>query len=125
MDFTVANAWDAAEMRYAAVDAPAARFNVSLLRTLRPRWEQAVCPDTSMFTLPFTRPDATGYKADERVEILVEADDRVRMALVRQAPRRGAARQAGPVRVTGDYTRLENALPAVEALLLQLAEPSA
>ena len=78
-----------------------------------------------MFTLLFTRPGTTGYEADERVEVLLEDDDRVRMALVRHVPRRGQTRPAGHVTVAGDFTRPENALPAVEALLLQLADPDA
>jgi hypothetical protein len=116
-------AWDAAMRRYADMDNGTARFNVNLLDTLRSRWAQVVRPDTSMFTLQFTRPGTKGYDADERVEVLVEAADRVMMRLVRQVPRRGESRPVGPVTVTGDYTKPENALPAVEALLYQIADP--
>jgi len=124
--FDLPSAWTAATQRYADTDNPTARFNVHLLEALRPRWEEAVRPDTSMFTLLFSRPNTTGYKADERVEVLLEAEGRVRMALVRQVPRRNESRPAGPVTVTGDYTEPQNALPAVEALLHQLSdlEPS-
>jgi hypothetical protein len=121
--YDLASAWDAAEARYSDMNAPVARFNTALLQALRPGWGEAVRPDTSMFTLLFTRPGIAGYEADERVEVLVEAKDRVRMALVRQVPRRGESRPAGPVTVTGDYTDPENALPAVEALLFQLGDP--
>ena len=75
----------------------------------------------SMFTLLFTRPEATGYEFDERVEVLMEHSDRVRVALVRMAPRRGESRPAGPVTATGDFVKPANAQPAVEALLHQLA----
>lgn len=118
-------AWDAALERYREV--PAARFNVTLLEQLRPRWEQVVCPRTSMFRLLFIRAGTAGnpYEADARVqvELEVDRDERVRMEFVRQVPRRGETRPAGPVTVTGDFTRPENALPAVEALLYQLATP--
>ncbi len=125
MDSDLADVWDATESRYEDIDAPVARFNVGLLQALRPRWGKTIRPDTSMFTLLCTRPDTTGYTADERVEVQMEADDRVRVALVRQVPRRGETRPPGPVTVTGDCTRPENALRAVESLLFQLAEPSA
>jgi hypothetical protein len=118
-------AWDAALARYRDAEAPAASFNVALLKALRARWGLTLRPDTSMFSLLFTRPATTGYHADGRVEVLFEDDSRVRMALVRQVPRRGESRPAGRVTVTGDYTRPENALPAVEALLLQLTDPTA
>ncbi|WP_028047273.1 hypothetical protein [Cellulomonas sp. URHE0023] len=117
------DAWDKALDRYADLDAAAARFNVTLLEMLRPRWESSVRPDTSMFMLLFTRPEVTGYHFDERVEVIVEAADRVRLAFVRNAPRRGEVLPAGPVTVTGDYTRPANAMQAVEALLFQLASP--
>jgi hypothetical protein len=45
------------------------------------------------------------------------------MVLVRDALRISPAASGGPWTVTGDITRPENALPAVEALLLQLADP--
>ena len=118
-------AWDGAATRYRDVEGPAAAFNVALLMALQPRWGSVLQPDTSMFRLLFTRPGTTYYDADERVEVLFETDNRVRMALTRRVPRRGESRPAGPVTVTGDYTRPENALPAVEALLLQLADPDA
>jgi hypothetical protein len=118
-------AWDAAIDHYRDVNAPVATFNIGLLEALRPRWASVVRPDTSMFTLLFTHPGTTGYKADERVEVLLEEEDRVRMALVRHVPRRGETRPAGPVTISGDFTRRDNALPAVEALLFQLADPDA
>lgn len=76
-----------------------------------------------MFALFFTRPEATGYNFDERVEVLMEADQRVRIALVRNVPGRGGGRPVGPVTVTGDYTAPNNAKAAVESLLYQLADP--
>lgn len=116
----LAAAWDVAEARYSEMDAPVARFNVALLRELRPRWEAVVRPDTSMFTVLFTRPGILAYGADELVEVLVEAEDRVRMALIREVPRREESGPAGPMTVTGDFTKPENAVPAVEALLFQI-----
>jgi hypothetical protein len=104
------------------MDNSTARFNVGLLNALRPRWVETVRPDTSMFTLQFTRPDTTGYRADERVDVLFETEGKVSMQLVRQVPRRGESRIAGPVTVTGDYTKPDNAISAVEALLHQLAD---
>lgn len=122
-DDRLREAWDAALDRYRELDNWAAQFDVTLLEQLRGRWEHTVRPDTSMFRLLFTRPGSTGYHFDECVEVEPEASNRVRMALVRQVPRRGEKTPAGPVTVTADYTRPENALPAVEALLLQLADP--
>lgn len=116
-------AWDAALDRYRELDNWAAQLNVTLLEQLQGRWGHAVRPDTSMFRLLFTRPGSTGYHFDERVEVEPEPGGRVRMAFVRQVPRRGETTPVGPVTVTADYTRPENALPAVEALLLQLADP--
>jgi len=77
-----------------------------------------------MFMLLFTRPGETGYEFNERVEVLWEAEDRIRLALVRDVPRRGLERPGGRVTVAGDFTTPENVLPAVEALLLQLATPA-
>ena len=62
---------------------PAAQFNVTLLESLRPRWEARARPDSSMHVLLFTRFGATGYEYDERVEVSREADDRVRVVLRR------------------------------------------
>lgn len=45
------------------------------------------------------------------------------MALVRDVPRTSLAKPGGLVVVTGDFTRPENARPAVEALVYQLADP--
>ena len=94
---------------------------MSLLEALRPQWEARVRPDTSMFTLLFTRPGSTGYSYDESVQVLVEAEERVAVTLVRMAPRRGEVRPSGPVVVTGDHARPENAQRVVEAFLMQLA----
>lgn len=110
--------------RYRDLQWPAAQFNVSLLEQLRPRWEQAVRPDTSMWMLLFTRPGVTGYRFGERVEVLLESAELVRMAFVRQVPRRSESEPGGLITVTGDFTKPENALPALEALLYQLATPA-
>lgn len=119
-------AWDGALDRQQDFDAPsAAEFNIALLKALRPRWGPVVRPDYFMFRLLFTRPGSTGYSFDERVEVEAELDGRISMSLVRCVPRRGESRPAGLVTVAGDYTRPENALPAIEALLLQLADPDA
>lgn len=118
-----AAAWLRAHARYADMDNPTARFNTQLLEALRPRWQSVVRPDTSMFTLLFTRPDRTGYDYDERVSVLFESADRVRIEFERTVARRGEDRLAGPITVAGDFTRPENAYPAVEAMLLQLQEP--
>jgi len=112
--------WNAVRARYADMDNMTARFNVTLLDALLASWAETVRPDTSMFTVLFTLPGQSGYEFHERVEVLMDAHDRVRMALVRQVPRRGGGRIVGSVTVTGDYTQPENALPAVEALLYQL-----
>jgi hypothetical protein len=120
---TLGEAWDHAHQRYADIDADVAAFNTALLAALRDRWEQAVRPDTSMFTLLFTRPGETGDRFTERVEVEWQGPSRVAMVLVRDAPRISPAASGGPWTVTGDMTRPENALPAVEALLLQLADP--
>jgi len=117
-------AWDVAIGRYRSSDVPAARQNVGLLDALHARWGRVVRPDTSMFMLLFTRPGETGYEFNERVEVLWEAEDRIRLALVRDVPRRGLERPGGRVTVAGDFTTPENVLPAVEALLLQLATPA-
>jgi hypothetical protein len=70
-------AWDAALDRYRGIEGDVSRFNVGLLQALRPRWGDAVRPDTSMFRILFTRPNTTGYEADERVEVEVEPGDRI------------------------------------------------
>ena len=98
-------------------------FNVSLLRALQPRWSQVVRPDASMMTVLFTLPDETGYEFTERVQVRYRSADRVEMSLVRDVPRTSLAKPGGRAVVTGDFTRPENALPAVEALLYQLADP--
>lgn len=115
------DAWDVAIDRYRDLTSPPAAFNVGLLDWLRPHWKARVRPSTSMFTLEFTRYGSTGYSYDERVDVLFEAADRVRVSLVRRVPRRGESRPAGPVVVTGDFVRPENAGPVVESFLLQLA----
>jgi hypothetical protein len=113
-------AWDAARDRYDSMDNDWARFNVALLTALRVRWESRVRPDTSMFTLLFTRPNETGYRFTERVRVEYEPD-RVAMSLERDLPRQSLSQSGGLVVVAGDFTRPENAIPAVEALLYQLA----
>lgn len=118
-------AWDAAEARYREIPAAPARFNAELLRQLRRCWSEAIRPDTSMFQLLFTRPDETGYHFTERVQVTWKSEQVIEMALVRDVPRVGLASAGGLVLVTGDFTAPERALPAVEALLLQLAEPPA
>jgi hypothetical protein len=116
-------AWDTAHQRYADIDADVAAFNTALLAALRDRWGQSVRPDTSMFILLFTRPGETGFRFTERVEVEWQGQSRVRMVLVRDVPRISPAANGGQWTVTGDIARPENALPAVEALLLQLADP--
>lgn len=76
-----------------------------------------------MLTLLFTRPDETGYRFTERVEVVMEEPDRIRMSLVREVPRRGLDQPGGRTTVAGDFTRPENVVSAVEALLHQLADP--
>jgi hypothetical protein len=98
---------------------------MSLLESLRPQWEDRVRPDMSMFKLLFTRPGSTGYSFDERVEVLVEAEDRVGVRLARMMPRRGKDQAAGPVVIAGDYARLENAHQVVVAFLMQHADADA
>lgn len=109
---------------YAETHANAA-FSASLLRDLRERWEPRVRVTTSHFDLLFTRPGhrPLAGQPGEAVQVRLLTEDRVEMLLLRAVPRRGETRAAGPVTVTGDFTRPDNALPAVEALLLQLAEP--
>jgi len=119
----LALAWDAALARSRETSHAQAIFNVELLEQLRPRWESSVRPDTSMWTLLFTVPDETGYRFTNRVEVAWQASDRVSMSLVVDRPQRSLTEPGGRAVVTGDFTRPENALPAVEALLWQLAEP--
>lgn len=118
-------AWDAADRRFGSMGYPAATLMRDLLAQLRPRWEASVRPDSSMATLLFTRPGETGYRFSERVEVAVEAEGRVRMALVREIPRAGLDKVGGRQTVAGDFTQPANMAPAVEALLHQLATPSA
>lgn len=120
----LALAWDAALARNRETSHAQAIFNVDLLEQLRPRWEASVRPDTSMWTLLFTLPDETGYRFTNRIEVAWQAPDRVSMSLVTDRPRRSLTEPGGRAVVTGDFTRPENALPTVEALLWQLAEPS-
>lgn len=74
-----------------------------------------------MFRVIVTRYGETGYEYSVRVEVDYEAQDRIRVALARQVPRRGEQRAAGPVIISGDFARPENAAVVVESLLLQLA----
>lgn len=113
--------WDAALDSFRGITNAAAQFNVELLEQLRPRWNVGVRPDTSMFRVLFTRYGATGHEFDERVEVLYETPDRVRVAFVRLVPRRGETRPAGRVVVAGDLVRPENAGPVVESFLMQLS----
>lgn len=113
--------WDAVLNRYRDLATDAATFNVFLLEQLRPTWQAHVRPDTSMFTLLFTRHGETGYDFHERVEVNYETPDRVRLAFARQAPRRAGQRSIGPVVVTGDFARPENAPAVVENFLMQLS----
>ena len=110
-------------VRYSTVDGPVGEFNVNLLRALQHRWSHVVRPDTSMTTVLFTRSGETGYDFTERVRVTYQRSDQVEMALERDLPRTSLAKHGGRVVVTGDFTRPENALPAVEALLYQLADP--
>lgn len=123
----VGASWDACEERYARAENELGRFNVALLRSLRPRWETAVRPSTWMYKIIFTRANATWYPLEKAGEwVAVEhrlGEDVVEMALWRMAPRRGDPKPIGPVVVTGDFTRERNVGPALEALLVQLAGP--
>jgi hypothetical protein len=119
----LARAWDGAIERYIGLEFASATFNVGLLTSLRPRWQAAVSPDTSMFRLLFNRPGETFFGFTERVHVEWRTGERVEMALVRMVPRASGGVPLGPVIVTGDFTRPLNALPAVEALLYQLADP--
>ena len=123
----LAEAWDAAVARYASMNPchELSWFNVDLLVALRPRWGTQLRVDTGMFRLLFTRPHEHHYDEStaESVQVEREDDDRVRMALIRRVPRRALDQPGGSLVVTGDFTRPENALPAVEALLSQIAEP--
>jgi len=78
-----------------------------------------------MFQLLFTRPDETGNHFTERVQVTWKSEQVIEMALVRDVPRVGLDQAGGLVHVTADFTAPERALAAVEALLLQLAEPAA
>lgn len=103
---------------------PTAALSANLLRQLRGRWGSRLRVTTSHFDLCFTRPAEHPYPmASEEVLVRLLKQDRVEVSLRRSVPRRGESRPAGPVTVAGDFTRPQNALPAVEALLLQLAEP--
>jgi hypothetical protein len=119
-DSALPAAWDAARDRYGAMDNERARFNVELLTALRTRWESKVRPDTSMFTLLFTRPNETGYRFTERVRVEYEPN-RVEMILERDLSRQSLSQAGGRIVVAGDFTKPENALPAVEALLYQVS----
>ena len=55
-----------------------------------------------MFTLHFTLPGTTWLGAQEFVDVDYEADDRVRVALVRRVPRRGESHLTGRMTVSGD-----------------------
>ena len=123
MEQELESAWDAAQQRYTRVDTDLAHFNISLLSALRPSWGDVLRPVTSMFSLWLVRPKAT-YPYPEKVVVEYEGVERVQMSLFRELPRQSLERSGGAVTVAGDITRSANALPAVEALLLQLAAPS-
>jgi len=78
-----------------------------------------------MFRLIFTRPDEHHYNDDEVEWVYAELVDaaRVEMALVRRVDRKSLDRPGGEGAVAGNFARPENVLPALEALLWQLAEP--
>jgi hypothetical protein len=113
------NGWDAAIARYQKVEAPITAFNLELLDHLRPGWETRVQVVTSMFRLWFVRP-GNAWPFNERVSVEWESSRRVRAELIRDVPRQSLAESGGFTRVTGDFATPENALPVVEALLMQL-----
>lgn len=121
---SLAFVWDSLLAWYRDTDNDLARFNVELLEQLRERWGASVRPDRSMWTMLFTVPGETGYQFTNRVEVVWQSPDRVEMKLVSDQRRRSLTEPGGRAVVTGDFTRPENALPAVEALLWQLAEPA-
>lgn len=119
--------WDAAVgccEADADTDAVAA-FGAGLLRQLRGKWESQVRVTTSHWDLIFTRPTEHPFRAGqpsgEQVVVRIVSAEQVEMSLSRAVPRRGESQAAGHVMVAGDFTRPGNALPAVEALLHQLA----
>lgn len=119
--------WDEALKRHASIEPQhdLAAFNVGLLQALRPRWGERLQVDTSMYRLLFTRPHERAY-GDEALDwVYVEWNQpaRVEMALVRRVARRSLDQPGSEAVVTGDFTKPENVLPALEALLWQLAEP--
>lgn len=81
--------------------------------------------NTSMFRLMFTRPDEHHYdeSTSEFVRAELVGEGKVELALVRRVPRRSLEQAGGEGVVTGDFTRPDNAVPALEALLLQLCPP--
>jgi len=113
------DAWGKASRRDRDIDNEAAQLNVTILERLRHQWQDHVRPDTSMFTLQFTRPDETGYEHTERVDVEWEAPGRVRLALVRVVPRR--VRASWPSGRHRGLHQAPNTLPALDALLVQLA----
>jgi len=113
-------AWDATTATFADDSYLAASFNAWLLRELRPRWGGRVRPASSHSRLLFMTPAARPYVWSEHVYVEWQSADRVEMALERLVPRMGLGTPGGGGVVTGDFTRPENALPAIEALLHQL-----
>ena len=122
----LAQTWDDAVALYAAhADTNVvAAFGGYLISGLRGRWDSQVRVTTSHWDLLFTRADEHPLRGlqpvAEQVVVRMTTHDRVEMSLLRAVPRRGESRPAGHVTVAGDFTRPENALPAVEALLHQL-----
>jgi hypothetical protein len=116
--------WNTAINWYREIDNAPARFNVRLLESLRPEWEARVLPTVSMFRVLFTHDGSDSCMFNERVEVDFEAEDRVRVALSRTVPRRGENHPSGPVVVTGDHVRPENARLVVESFLMQLTTES-
>jgi hypothetical protein len=119
--------WDQTLERYASVEPQhdLAAFNVGVLQALRPRWGDRLRVDTFMYRLLFTRPHERVYEYDALDWVYAEWTQpaRVEMALVRRVARRSLDQPGSEAVVTGDFTKPENVLPALEALLWQLAEP--
>lgn len=117
---SVEAAWDKTAAYFADDTFFAAEFNKWLLSELRPRWAGKVRLASSHSRLLFMAPTAQPYKWSEHVYVEYQGPERVEMALERSVPRKSLTETGGGGVVTGDFTRPENAVPAVEALLYQL-----